>query len=83
MLFMITRTWEPNQAPAVAEKRATMEESGPPKDMNIIGEWVYLGGRKVFTLCDVKDSTPLIEIGMTWGNLMTVDIVPVTDGRLF
>ena len=83
MLFMITRTWEPDQTSAVAEKREEMEKSGPPAGMNVIGQWVYLGGRKVFTLCDVKDSSPLMEVGTTWGNLMTIDIVPVTDGRLF
>jgi uncharacterized protein with GYD domain len=78
MLFMITFTGEPrNQAEAL--KRTAERRNASYEGIKVIGQWVYPGAHKAFTVCEAKDAAALTAMTLPWSDLGQYEIVPVIE----
>jgi len=78
MLFMMTFTGEPkNQAEAL--KRAAERRNATYEGIKVIGQWVYPGAHKSFTVGEANDVAALVKMTLPSSDLGQYEIVPVIE----
>jgi len=78
MLIMDTITWEPARAEDVMKHRV---EEKIPEGVKVIGEWVDIGGGRVFRLVDVADPKILVAMTSFWFGYGKKELVPVMEAE--
>ena len=80
MLFMTTYTFKAGQRNEVIKRR--LERGIQAREgLKVIGEWIYLGGRKGFMLFEANDPKVVMGMAMAWADLMKFEIVPVMEAE--
>jgi len=74
MLIMDIITWEPARAEEVMKHRV---EEKIPEGVKIIGEWIDIGGCRVYRLVEVADPKLLFAMTSFWIGLGKKELVPV------
>ena len=79
MLFMSIFTWEPEQRNEVIKRR--MQGQALPEGVKAIGEWVEVGGGRVFRLLDVPDAKLALAGALPWTDIGYLEMIPVMDSE--
>ena len=81
MLYMVIFTYDdPGKKNEVLKRRSETKEKREKlmaKGLKIVGQWSYLAGGKVFTLCDVDDPKLIAAICALFNDLGKYEIIPV------
>ena len=78
MLFMTIFTYDPKDREAVVKRRAEKGRMEPP-GVKVIGEWSYLGGGRVFELCEGDDPRAMLRYSASWADLGKIEFFPVME----
>ena len=78
MLFMNIFTYEPEKRDEVIKRRA---EKGAMTTAKIIGEWVVIGGGRVFSVLEVDDPKVGAAASMAWSDLGHNEIIPIMSSE--
>ncbi len=78
MLFMATFEFDPANYSKVVQRRL---EKGAmdPAGANLLGEWSYAGGGKVFRLMEINDAMDFMASASAWADLGKIEIYPVVE----
>ena len=79
MLFMSIFSWEPEQRNEVIKRR--MQGSRLPEGVKAIGEWVQIGGGRVFRLIDIPDAKLGLASALPWTDIGYLELFPVMDSE--
>ena len=79
MLFMSIFSWEPEQRNEVIKRR--MQGQALPEGVKAIGEWVQVGGGRVFRLIDIPDSKLGLASALPWTDIGKLELIPVMDSE--
>ena len=79
MLFMSIFTWEPEQRAEVIKRR--MQGQALPEGVKAMGEWVEVGGGRVFRLLDVPDAKLALAGALPWTDIGKLQMIPVMDSE--
>jgi len=79
MLFMSIFTFPPEKRDAVIRRRT---ERGAMSRGSILGEWITIGGGRVFGVVEVDDPSHMLQAVMAWSDLGQTELVPImtTEG---
>lgn len=77
MLFMNIFTWEPEQRNEIIKRR--MQGQALPEGVKVMGEWVEVGGGRVFRLIDVPDAKLGLALALPWTDIGKLQMIPVMD----
>lgn len=79
MLFMSIFTWGPEQRNEVIKRR--MQGQALPEGVKAIGEWVEVGGGRVFRLLDIPDAKLALAGALPWTDIGKLEMIPVMDSE--
>jgi len=79
MLFMSIFTWGPEQRNEVIKRR--MQGQALPEGVKAIGEWVEVGGGRVFRLLDIPDAKLGLAGALPWTDIGKLEMIPVMDSE--
>jgi len=79
MLFMSIFSWEPEQRNEVIKRR--MQGQALPEGVKAIGEWVQVGGNRVFRIIDIPDAKLALASALPWTDIGKLEIIPVMDSE--
>jgi len=79
MLFMNIFTWEPEQRNEVIKRR--MQGPALPEGVKALGEWVEIGGGRVFRLIDIPDAKLALAGALAWTDIGKLQMIPVMDSE--
>ena len=79
MLFMTIFSWEPEQRNEVIKRR--MQGQSLPEGVKAIGEWVQVGGGRVFRIIDIPDAKLGLAGALPWTDIGKLEMIPVMDSE--
>lgn len=77
MLFMSIYTYEPDKRDEVLKRRS--EGIFAPEGAKCLGNWLYTGGGRAFTLFELDDPMIAAQWGHIWNDLGKFEVYPIVD----
>ena len=80
MLYVMSFSWQPGLSREQRDETLMRRSQWQyPPGMKVVGEyWLSSGSPTVISIVEADDYEPIMEIGLTWGDVFDINTTPAT-----